>query len=54
MTFVAIPSMQPEINAGAIRLRRALDSLGAAVEKKAPAGAGATSQVRKRRSAPAT
>lgn len=38
---IAIGSMQPEVNAGMIRLRRALDQLGAAIEKKAPAEAGA-------------
>jgi len=41
---IAIGSMQPEINAGMIRLRRSLDALAAAVEKKAPAEAGAESE----------
>lgn len=38
---IAVGSMQPEINRGMIRLNRALDALGAAVEKKAPTEAGA-------------
>lgn len=33
---IAIGSMQPEVNRGMIRLRRALDALGAAIEKKGP------------------
>lgn len=44
--FVAIGSMQPEINAGMIRLRRALADLGAALDKKeAPAERSAGAEV---------